>query len=105
MVFGIDPRQPAPEQVFNLRAEFHGVEPEAVGARFKGVNMNMGQLEYYVHWLAREDTRDGPVTFSGKGGVFACSIGVMQWQVIVRLQVGGRVYEVPFAFETTNPGS
>ena len=34
-----------------------------------------------------------------------CSIGVMQWLVMVKLQIGERVYEVPFEFETTYLGN
>ncbi len=103
--FQLNPRQPAPDQVFNLNADFDGVEPDAVGVRFKGVNMNMGQLEYFVHELARVETADGSSTFAGKGGVFVCSIGVMQWLVIVKLQFAERVYELPFEFETTYLGN
>ena len=105
IVFEINPRQPAPDEVFHLSADFEGVEPEAVGARFKGINMNMGQLEYFVHELSRRDTLDGSISFAGKGGVFVCSIGVMQWLVIVKLQIEGRVYELPFEFETTYLGN
>ena len=105
MVFEINPRQPAPNETFHLRADFEGIEPRAVGVRFKGLNMNMGQLEYYLHKLSRKDTQDGSISFDGKGGVFVCSIGLMQWLVLVNLQIGERVYEVPFQFETTYPGN
>jgi len=105
MVFEITPKQPAPDRTLQLSADFHGVEPQVVGVRFKGVNMNMGQLEYFVHKLSPDSTHDGSVSFSGTGGVFVCSIGVMQWLVLVKLQIGERVYEVPFKFETTYLGN
>ena len=105
IVFEINPRQPAPSETLYLSADFEGVEPRAVGVRFKGINMNMGQLEYYVHHLSRKDTPDDSIFFTGSGGVFVCSIGTMQWLVLVNLQIGGRVYEVPFRFETINYGN
>lgn len=105
IAFEINPRQPAPDEVFHLKAGFEGVEPRGVGVRFKGVNMNMGQLEFFVHELSRENTLDGSISFAGKGGVFVCSIGVMQWLAIVKLQIAGRVYEIPFEFETTYLGN
>jgi len=103
--FEINPRQPAPNEAFHLSANFDGVEPRAVGVRFKGINMNMGQLEYYLHKLSRKDTLDGSISFTGQGGVFVCSTGVMRWLVLVNLQIGERVYEVPFEFETTYLGN
>ncbi len=105
MVFEISPKQPAPDRTLHLNANLDGVEPRAVGVRFKGVNMNMGQLEYFVHKLSPETTSDGSVSFAGTGGVFVCSIGVMQWLVLVELQIGERFYEVPFQFETTYLGN
>jgi hypothetical protein len=105
MTFAINPRQPNPDEAFQLRADFEGLEPRSVGARFKGINMNMGQLEYYVHKLSRQDTLDGSISFAGSGGVFVCSIGTMQWLVLVNLQIGERNYEVPFRFETTYLGN
>ena len=105
MVFEITPKQPAPDRTLHLSADFHGVEPRTVGVRFKGVNMNMGQLEYFVHKLSAEATPDGSVSFAGTGGVFVCSIGVMQWHVLVELQIGEQVYEVPFKFETIYLGN
>ncbi len=105
MVFEITPKQPAPDKTLHLSADFHGVEPRTVGVRFKGVNMNMGQLEYFEHKLSPETTPDGSISFAGTGGVFVCSIGVMQWLVLVKLQIGERVYEVPFKFETTYLGN
>jgi hypothetical protein len=75
-----------------------------VGVRFKGINMNMGHLEYLVHELLPIDTPDGSVSFGGQGGVFVCSIGLMRWLVLVKVQVGETVYEAPFNFETVYRG-
>jgi hypothetical protein len=58
-----------------------------------------------VHELSRRDTPDGSVSFAGKGAVFVCSLGVMQWLVLVKLQVKESVYEIPFKFETTYLGT
>ena len=104
MVFEINPRPPPAGEILHLRADFHGFEPSAVGVRFKGINMNMGQLEYLVHELSQIDTPDGSVSFGGQGGVFVCSIGLMRWLVLVKVQVGETHYEVPFNFETTYGG-
>ena len=101
IVFEINPRQPPAGEALHLRADFQGLEPDAVGVRFKGVNMNMGQLEYLIHELAPVDTPDGSISFAGQGGIFVCSIGLMRWLVLVNLQIGDTVYEVPFNFETT----
>jgi len=105
VVFEINPRQPDPGETLYLSADFQGLEPRAVGVRFKGINMNMGQLEYFVHELSRKDTLDGSISFAGEGGVFVCSIGVMQWLALLNLQIGERVYEVPFHFDTTYLGN
>ena len=105
IVFEINPRQPPADVTLHLRADFHGLAPDGVGARFKGVNMNMGHLEYLVHELSPIDTPGDSVSFEGKGGVFVCSIGLMRWLVIVKVQVGETIYEVPFNFETTYTGN
>lgn len=109
ITFEINPRQPTPSDALLLSARFRQVEPTSVGARFKGINMNMGQLEYLVHELAPIDRSGDSIAYAGRGGVFACSAGVMQWLVLVRVQLGDAVYEVPFRFETRGitapPGS
>ena len=102
VTFEITPRRATPSDAMQLHARFENVEPVTVGARFKGVNMNMGQLEYLVHKLARVDDGGDGVAFTGRGGVFACSVGVMQWLVLVKIQVGDTLYEVPYRFETTS---
>ncbi len=105
VIFEINPRQPPAGETLHLKADFHGLEPNAVGVRFKGINMNMGHLEYLVHDLSPVDTPDSSVTFIGQGGVFVCSIGLMQWLVLVKVQIGESTYEVPFNFETTYSGN
>lgn len=102
MTFEISPRNAIATDVLELSAHFRHFEPEAVGARFEGVNMDMGQLEYLTHQLARIDGSGDAIAFAGKGGVFACSVGVMHWLVLVRVSVGNAVYEVPYRFETAN---
>jgi hypothetical protein len=104
IVFEINPRQPPAGDPLHLRADFHGLEADAVGVRFRGINMNMGQLEYLVHELSPIDTPDGSVSFEGQGGVFVCSIGLMRWLALVKVQVGETVFEVPFNFETNYSG-
>jgi len=104
IVFEINPKQPPAGEALHLKADFYGVEPDAVGVRFKGINMNMGQLEYLVHELAPIDTPDGSVSFEGQGAVFICSIGLMRWHALVNLQIGETIYELPFNFETTYSG-
>ena len=103
--FEINPRQPPSGEALHLKAEFHGIEPDAVGVRFVGINMNMGYLEYLVHELSPTVTPDGSIRFTGQGGVFVCSIGLMRWLVLVEVRVGESVYEVPFNFETTYSGN
>jgi hypothetical protein len=102
MTFEISPKNAIATDVLHLDARFSGVDPVAVGARFEGVNMDMGQLEYLIHELAPGESDEGSVAFSGRGGVFACSAGVMHWLVLVRVQVGDSVYEVPYRFQTAN---
>jgi hypothetical protein len=102
MTFEISPKNAIATDVLYLDARFSGIEPAAVGVRFEGVNMDMGQLEYLTHELARIES-DGPtIGFAGRGGVFACSAGVMHWLVLVRVQAGDSVYEVPYRFQTAN---
>lgn len=105
IVFEINPRQPPAGETLHMKADFYGVEPDAVGVRFKGINMNMGQLEYLLHELSPVVTPDGSFRFAGQGGVFVCSIGLMRWLALVKVQVGETVYEVPFNFETTYSGA
>jgi hypothetical protein len=59
--------------------------------------MYMGYLEFD---LVQQETIGDSVEFVGNGGVFVCSYGVMPWVVLVNAQVDGRVYEMPFEFET-----
>jgi len=99
--FEIHPKQPNPAEVLYLSATFQQVEPAAVRVSFKGESMNMGYLEYVKYELRRKDTNDGSILFSGKGGLSVCISGLMKWVVLVDVQVGEAIYEVPFKFETT----
>jgi len=100
MTFEINPRRPSPTDTLRLNASFEQVEPKVVGVRFKGVDMNMGYLEHYVFDLERDSTGAKAASFSGNAGVFVCSSNLMQWLVLVKLQLGASSYEVPFNFET-----
>ena len=102
LVFEISPRNAVATDLLELSARFRGFEADKVGARFQGVNMDMGQLEYLTHDLARIDSDGDTIAFAGKGGVFACSVGVMHWLVLVRVQADGTVYEIPYRFQTAN---
>lgn len=100
MTFAITPRQPSPTDTLHLNASFEQVEPSVVGVRFKGIDMNMGYLEYYVFDLHKIEAGAKQSSFSGDAGVFVCSSNLMQWLVLVKVQVGETRYEVPFKFET-----
>ena len=102
LTFEISPRDAVATDVLELRARFEGFEPGTVGVRFEGVNMDMGQLEYLTHDLERLESVGDTITFAGKGGVFACSVGVMHWLVRVRVGIGDTLYEVPYRFQTAN---
>ncbi|MCP4391233.1 MAG: hypothetical protein GY802_23270 [Gammaproteobacteria bacterium] len=104
MTFEISPRQPAPTDTLRLQASFDRVAPQVVGVRFKGVDMNMGYLEHFVYDLHQNEAGAEAVTFSGDAGVFACSSNLMQWLVLVQVQLEGTRYEVPFRFETMQRG-
>ncbi len=102
MTFEINPKGASATTALQLSASFRDAQPAAVGARFKGVNMNMGQLEYLVYRLAPVEGGDESAGFSGQAGVFACSVGRMQWLVLVEVQIGETAYEIPYRFETSN---
>ncbi len=102
ITFEISPKNATATDVLELSAHFRDFEPVAVGARFEGVNMDMGQLEYLTHDLSPIEGSGKASAFAGRGGVFACSVGVMHWLVLVRVRVDGTVYEVPYRFETAN---
>jgi hypothetical protein len=104
MTFEITPKQPSATQALVLNASFEQMEPQAVGARFKGVEMNMGYLDYYVYDLHKIGSNDKQSLFSGNAGVFVCSNNRMEWLVLVKVQVGETFYEVPFRFETRLEG-
>ncbi len=102
ITFEISPRGAIATDVLQLQARFEGLEPATVDARFEGVNMDMGPLELLTHKLTPvQGTGDG-ATFAGKGGVFACSVGIMHWLVLVRVDVGDTVLEIPYRFQTAN---
>lgn len=100
MTIAINPRQPSPTDPLHLRASFEQLEPQVVGVRFKGVDMNMGYLEHFVYDLHKNETTGKTVSFSGNAGVFVCSSNLMQWLVLVKVQIGETRYQVPFRFET-----
>jgi len=104
MTFAINPRQPSPTDPLHLQVSFEQLEPQVVGVRFKGVDMNMGYLEHYVYDLHKNETAGKTVSFSGDAGVFVCSSDLMQWLVLVKVQIGETRYEVPFRFETRQQG-
>ncbi len=95
--FEITPRPPNPAKILHLDATFHQLNPQSVRVSFEGRDMYMGDLEFELK--PKESTGD-PVEFTGNGGIFVCSYGVMPWVVLVKVQVGEKVYEAPFEFET-----
>jgi hypothetical protein len=97
VIFKITPRPPNPEEVIHLSATFHQLKPQSVRVLFEGRDMYMGYLEF---GLAQKKFTGDSVEFAGNGGVFVCSYGIMPWVVLVNVQVDGRVYEIPFEFET-----
>ena len=104
MRLDINPRRPSPSDSLNIVASFEAVEPESVGIRFKGVDMNMGYLENFVFEMKQGASADGSREFEGEAGVFACSVSLMEWLVLVRVRYGSAYYEVPFRFETRQKG-
>ena len=100
----IEPKNPSPSDPLRVEAEFARLQPGSVGLRFKGIDMNMGYLEHFVHELGSIHTDENGSSFSGPAGVFACSMSLMRWQVILQFDLGGTVYEIPFAFETRQKG-
>ncbi len=95
--FEISPRQPDPAEPLHMKATFQQVDPQSVRVSFEGVDMYMGYLEFD---LEQQETIGDSVAFSGNGGIFVCNYGIMPWVVLVNAQVGGKVYEIPFEFET-----
>lgn len=97
VIFEITPKPPNPSEVLHLKATFHELNPQSMRVAFEGRDMYMGYLEFD---LEQKETIGDSVEFVGNGGVFVCSYGIMPWVVLVNAQVGGRVYEIPFEFET-----
>ncbi len=102
MTFEISPRGAVATDVLELQARFEGIEPATVDARFEGINMDMGPLELLTHELTPVPGTGDAVAFAGKGGVFACSVGIMHWLVLVRVDIGDTVLEIPYRFQTAN---
>ncbi len=100
----IEPKKPSPSDPLRVQADFTDLQPGSVGLRFKGIDMNMGYLDQFVHELGPVETGANGASFSGPAGVFACSMSLMRWQVILRFDLDGSVYEIPFAFETRQKG-
>jgi hypothetical protein len=97
IIFEITPKPPNPEEIIHLSADFHQFDPQSVRVSFEGRDMYMGLLEF---GLEQKEVPGNSVEFAGNGGIFVCSYGVMPWVVRVKVQVDGRVYEIPFQFET-----
>ena len=95
--FQINPKQPSPTERLQLAATFQHVDPESVRVSFEGKDMYLGLLKYD---LKRNVENDNQLVFGGEASLFVCSYGVMPWIVLVNVLDGGRVYEVPFEFET-----
>jgi len=104
MTFAITPRQPSATDTLHVKASFEQVEPGVVSVRFKGIDMNMGYLEHFAFDLHKIEAGEKQSSFSGNAGVFVCSSNLMQWLVLVKVQVGETRYEVPFKFETRQQG-
>ncbi len=101
MTFEINPRSPTPTDTLKMKAAFDQIEPRTVGVRFEGVDMNMGYLEHFVYEMHQGQNVGKNAPFTADAGVFACSSGVMQWFVLVKVRAAdGQRYEVPFRFET-----
>ena len=96
----IEPKNPSPSDPLRVQVEFANLQPGSVGLRFKGIDMNMGYLEHFVHELGSIRADQNGSSFSGPAGVFACSMSLMRWQAILQFDLGGTVYEIPFDFET-----
>lgn len=97
VIFEITPKPPNPSEVLHLSATFHQLNPQSVRVAFEGRDMYMGYLEFD---LVQQEAIGDSVEFAANGGVFVCSYGVMPWVVLVNIKVDGRVYEMPFEFET-----
>lgn len=95
--FEISPKTPGPTDALQLEAVFKQVEAKAVRVKFEGVKMYMGYLEYDLKQI--ENGSDS-VKFAGKGGLSICIFDVMEWLVIVDVQVKNTIYEIPFELET-----
>ena len=102
IVFEINPRQPSSSHALQLMASFRGVDPLSVGVRFKGVNMDMGDLEGLTQKLARQESPGEAVLFRGPGSLSVCSRGVMQWLVLVEIKIDKTYYEIPFRFDSNS---
>lgn len=104
MVFEISPKHPGATDPLHLSIGFEEIEPRTVSIGFEDVAMDMGNLGFLKYPLSRQETNDGSIIFAGKGGVFACSAGLMEWFVWVDLDIDGVVYKLPFRFATTGTG-
>ena len=102
IVFEINPKQPRSDHRLQLIASFRGVDPLSVGVRFKGVNMDMGNLEDLTQELARQESPGEAVLFRGPGSLFVCARGVMQWLVLVEIKIDKTYYEIPFRFDSNS---
>ncbi|MCP3689942.1 MAG: hypothetical protein GY784_16175 [Gammaproteobacteria bacterium] len=99
--FEISPKNPDPTGLLYLNVDLKGMNPDSVKVRFEGKSMNMGPLEYE---LQKQDSDETATQFSGKGGLSVCILGVMEWSVIVAVQQGSELYDIPFEMETSyNP--
>lgn len=97
--FEISPKTPGPTDALKLEATFKQVEPKAVRVAFEGVKMYMGFLEYDLRQI---DNGADSVKFAGRGGLSICIFDVMEWLVLVNVQVNNTIYEIPFELETVH---
>ncbi|MBN4063182.1 hypothetical protein JYT79_00220 [Cardiobacterium sp. AH-315-I02] len=104
--FEISPKEPGPTDALQLKAIFKfkskQVNPEAVRVKFEGKEMYMGYLEYDLKRTENDIEHDSTdnVQFVGKGGLSVCILDLMQWVVLVNVQIDNTIYEIPFEFET-----
>lgn len=96
----IEPKTPGPTDPLRVKADFEGIAPGSAGLRLKGIDMEMGYLEYFVHELGQTRSDESGSSFAGSAGVFACSMSLMRWQVFLQFDLDGTTHEIPFAFET-----
>lgn len=94
LTFEISPKNPSPTESILLRVTFSELQPERVEVLFEGKEMYMGLLQYALY------PSEESGVFSGTGSLSICIRELMEWIALLKVQVGDKVYEVPFEFET-----